>query len=68
MLYVKNQTLHGVFLTRERARLDELTRLLDRGLLKPRVEKVLPLAQAAEAHRRLDSGHGRGKIVLRVAA
>ncbi len=68
MLYVKNQTLFGVFLTRERARLDELARLVEQGKLKPQVEKVLPLAQVAEAHRRLDSGHGRGKVVLRVGA
>jgi len=68
MLYVRNQTLHGVFLTRERSRLDDLAKLVEHGKVKPRVEKVLPLAQAAEAHRRLDSGHGRGKIVLRVGA
>ena len=66
-LYLKNQTLHGVFLTRERARLDELTLLIERGQVKPFVDEVLPLEQVGKAHERLDSGHGRGKIVLRVA-
>lgn len=65
-LYPKNQTLHGVFLTRERARLDELRPLFERGQLSPLIDRVLPLEGVADAHRRLDSGHGRGKIVLRV--
>jgi NADPH2:quinone reductase len=28
---------------------------------------VLPLEDVAKAHERLESGHGRGKVVLRVA-
>ena len=51
---------------RERARLDEMTRLIDRGQMRPVVDEVLPLNQVARAHRRLESGHGRGKVVLRV--
>ncbi len=66
-LYLKNQTLYGVFLSRERARLDELTLLIERGQVKPLVDEVLPLNEVGKAHERLDSGHGRGKIVLRVA-
>lgn len=66
-LYTRNLTLHGVFLTRERARLEEMTPLLERGVVKPLIDQVLPLEDVAKAHERLDSGHGRGKIVLRVA-
>ncbi len=66
-LYQKNQALYGVFLTRERARLDELTRLIERGQVRPLVEEVLDLREVGRAHERLDSGHGRGKVVLRVA-
>jgi NADPH:quinone reductase len=65
--YPRNLTLHGVFLTRERRRLEEMTPLFERKRVRPIVERVLPLEQVAEAHRRLDSGHGRGKVVLRVA-
>ncbi|WP_026371021.1 zinc-dependent alcohol dehydrogenase family protein [Kallotenue papyrolyticum] len=65
--YLRNQTLYGVFLTRERARLEEMRPLLERGQVRPLIDAVLPLAQVAQAHARLDSGHGRGKIVLRVA-
>jgi NADPH2:quinone reductase len=66
-LYTRNLTLHGVFLTRERARLEEMTPLLVRGVVKPLIDQVLPLEDVAKAHERLDSSHGRGKIVLRVA-
>ncbi|MDY7226452.1 zinc-dependent alcohol dehydrogenase family protein [Hyalangium rubrum] len=64
--YPRNLTLHGVFLTRERRRLEELTPLLERKQVRPLVERVLPLDKVAEAHRQLDSGHGRGKLVLSV--
>ena len=66
-LYVNNQTLYGVLLLRERARLDEMSLLLERGYIKPLVDEVMGLAQVGEAHRRLESGHGRGKAVLRVS-
>jgi NADPH:quinone reductase len=66
-LYRKNQTLYGVFLTRERARLEEMSGLIERGLARPLVAEVLPLEEVGKAHERLDSGHGRGKVVLRVA-
>jgi NADPH:quinone reductase len=65
--YRLNQTFHGVFLLREQARLDEMTRLIERGQMRPLVDEVLPLDQVAKAHQRLESGHGRGKVVLRVA-
>jgi NADPH2:quinone reductase len=66
-LYQKNQTLYGVLLMRERARLDEITRLIERGQIKPLVDQVFDLNEVGKAHEQLDSGHGRGKIVLRVA-
>jgi NADPH:quinone reductase len=66
-LYQNNQTLYGVFLTRERARLEELGRLIERGQVRPLVAEVLPLEEVGKAHERLDSGHGHGKVVLRVA-
>ncbi|WP_163993574.1 zinc-dependent alcohol dehydrogenase family protein [Pyxidicoccus caerfyrddinensis] len=64
--YPRNLTLHGVFLTRERRRLEEMTVLLERKQMKPLVERVLPLEKVGDAHRILDSGHGRGKLVLTV--
>lgn len=63
-LYQQNQQLHGIMLTRERRRLEELTSLFDRGQVRPVVRDVLPLDQVRQAHERLDSGHARGKTVL----
>lgn len=66
-LYVNHQVLHGVLLARERARLDEMAHLIERGLVKPLVNEVLALDEVGKAHERLESGHGRGKLVLRVS-
>ncbi len=67
MLYPKNITLHGVFLTRERKRLEEMASLFERGQVRPVIDRVLPLEEARRAHERLDSGHSRGKVVLQIA-
>jgi putative PIG3 family NAD(P)H quinone oxidoreductase len=40
---------------------------LERGAIGPIVDRVLPLAQAAEAHRAMKASEHFGKIVLRVA-
>jgi NADPH:quinone reductase-like Zn-dependent oxidoreductase len=45
----------------------ELARLVDevaQGRLKTRVDRTLPLAEAAEAHRLNEAGGLRGKVVL----
>ena len=64
---VRNLTLHGIFLTRERQRLEEMTRLVEQKKMRPVIDQVLPLEQVRHAPERLDSGHGRGKVVLEVA-
>ena len=47
--------------------LAELTKLIDAGKIKSVVSQTFPLAATAEAHKAIESGHTRGKIVLRVA-
>lgn len=66
LLYQKNIALHGVFLTRERQRLEEMRPVFERGQARPIVDQVLSLEEVRRAHERLDSGHGRGKIVLEI--
>ena len=44
--------------------LERLTTLIDEGNVTPAIDHVLPLEQAAEAMRQLDSGRVRGKVVL----
>jgi len=48
------------------AQLPTLSKLLEEGL-RPDVDQVVPLDQAKEAHQRLESHHGRGKVVLQVS-
>jgi NADPH:quinone reductase-like Zn-dependent oxidoreductase len=49
-----------------REQLVELARLVDRGDLRPKIDKVFPLADARKAFERSMSRAGRGKVVLRV--
>jgi NADPH:quinone reductase-like Zn-dependent oxidoreductase len=59
----------GVFFVVEpdRAGLEELARLVAEGKLNPRVDRVVPLAEAPGAYAALEQGHRLGKIVLRVS-
>jgi NADPH:quinone reductase-like Zn-dependent oxidoreductase len=47
--------------------LTEIARLIDSGKVKTVVETVLPLAEARHAHELSQTGHTRGKIVLKAA-
>jgi NADPH:quinone reductase-like Zn-dependent oxidoreductase len=47
--------------------LDEIAKLVAAGKVKPMVEISLPLAEAKRAHELSQTGHVRGKIVLKVA-
>lgn len=62
----KNITLHFLFLQRLRYKLDKLRVLIERNQLVPVVDSVMPLTEVAEAHRRLEAGGVKGKIVLSV--
>ncbi|MET9884437.1 NADP-dependent oxidoreductase [Streptomyces sp. NPDC006430] len=46
--------------------LEEIAALVEQGLLKPLIDTVLPLAQAAKAHEIGELGRTTGKIVLTV--
>ncbi|PRX99030.1 NADP-dependent oxidoreductase [Allonocardiopsis opalescens] len=57
----------GVRLTphrRSAARLTDAFRHYEAGRLRIHLRGVFPLARAADAHRELATGHGRGKVVL----
>jgi NADPH:quinone reductase-like Zn-dependent oxidoreductase len=64
-------------LTRERLRLIPheqkreqlltLTGLIEAGKLTPVLDRTYPLAETAEAMRRVEQGHARGKVVITVA-
>jgi NADPH:quinone reductase-like Zn-dependent oxidoreductase len=47
-------------------KLEEIGGLIDAGKLRIIVEREFPLAEAKAAHRLIETGHVRGKIILRV--
>jgi NADPH:quinone reductase-like Zn-dependent oxidoreductase len=49
------------------AQLGEIARLIDSGRVTPHIDRVFPLEASAEAERRLEQEHVRGKLVLQVA-
>jgi NADPH2:quinone reductase len=67
----KNAAYHFVFTRQNRGKLDALTNLVERGLVKPVVGATLPLARIGEAHALLEDGSARGlrgKVTIDVAA
>jgi NADPH:quinone reductase-like Zn-dependent oxidoreductase len=50
------------------ARLTQLSQLMTERRLSVTVQQVFPLEQAAEAHRLLEGGHVRGKLVIAIEA
>jgi NADPH2:quinone reductase len=65
----RNASYHFVFTRQNQGKLDALTELVERGLVKPVVGAILPLARIGEAHELLESGSARslrGKVVIDV--
>jgi NADPH:quinone reductase-like Zn-dependent oxidoreductase len=63
---------HGVRGSRLGARpngqeLAEIAKIIDAGKLTRVIDRILPLSEARRAHELRQSGHTRGKIVLRVS-
>ncbi|MGH9714859.1 MAG: zinc-binding dehydrogenase [Candidatus Acidiferrales bacterium] len=64
-LFTRQVSLLGSFMG-SKAELFSALELLRRGLLKPVIDVVLPLADCAKAHERLEHREQFGKIVLRI--
>ena len=56
---------HRLFVEPDPEELARIVALIDSGRLPLPPVESMPLAAAAEAHRRLETGHMRGKIILR---
>jgi NADPH:quinone reductase-like Zn-dependent oxidoreductase len=63
MLFAKHLTLYGSFMG-SMSESFELLPLVERGVLRPIVDRVLPLSEARQAHELLEAGGHFGKIVL----
>jgi NADPH:quinone reductase-like Zn-dependent oxidoreductase len=64
-LFGRNITVHGSRMGTRRGLLDAMDHV-HAGRLKPVVDQVFPLAQAPEAHRRMEDRRNFGKIVLQI--
>ena len=47
--------------------LEELSKLIEAGKMKPIASQIFPLADASKAHQQIETHHTLGKIVLKVA-
>jgi len=65
-LFTRQISLLGSFMG-SKAEMFPVLELFNRGTLKPVIDTVMPLAECAAAHRRLEDREQFGKIVLRVA-
>lgn len=66
----KNAAYHFVFTRQNRGKLDALTTLIERGLVRPVIGATLPLARMAEAHELLEDRPSyamHGKVAIDVA-
>src|SRR5262245_11445804 len=61
-----NLTFHGILIENDGDRTRILADQLRQRLLRPVIAEVFPLERAADAHRRLDTGHSGGKLVLQL--
>jgi NADPH2:quinone reductase len=62
----RNITIHGVLLRPDGSDLERLAAEVGRGRLRAVIDEVVELERAHVAHRRVESGHGQGKVVLQV--
>lgn len=62
-IFFKRAQLLGVGSV-SRTQLSDAAELMARGVLKPQIDKVLPLSQVAEAHQLVEAGKASGRVVL----
>lgn len=68
-LTVRGRVRHGVSVQHvlretDGRLLEPITALIERGAIRPVIDRVLPLGEIAEAHRLIETGRARGKIVI----
>jgi len=65
-MQAKNLTLYFGFMERTEAKIQALATLAERRQVQPLIDSVFPLTQVADAHRKLEAGGIKGKIVIRI--
>jgi len=64
---VRGRRLVIVFAKPNGAELEKISALIEAGKIRPVIQKVYALDEIAEAHRVSETGHVRGKLVVRVS-
>lgn len=62
--WAKNLTIHFVFTSQERSKLDSLRKLIENKQLLPIIDRVMTLTEVAKAHQLIEKGGIRGKIAI----
>jgi len=46
--------------------LEFITELIESGEIKTLIDRVYPLAEIADAHRYVEKGHAKGRVIMRI--
>jgi NADPH2:quinone reductase len=65
-MQIKNLTLYFGFLERTEAKIQAMKTLVERRQVKPLIDSVFPLDKIADAHRKIEAGGIKGKIVIQL--
>jgi NADPH2:quinone reductase len=63
-MQLRNQSLYFGFMERTAEKIQTLAVLAARGQVRPVIDSTFPLERLAEAHRKIEGGGMRGKIVI----
>jgi NADPH2:quinone reductase len=63
---LRNQTLYCGFMERTAAKIQALAVLAGRGQVRPVIDSTFPLERVGDAHRKLEAGGMKGKIVITI--
>jgi NADPH2:quinone reductase len=63
-MQIRNQTLYFGFMERTRPKIQAVRTLAERAQLRPLVDSTFPLERVADAHRKIEAGGVRGKLVV----
>lgn len=66
--YVVGPWYHFALVQPRAATLFTLAKLCEAGGVVPVIDSEFPLDATADAHRRIESGHARGKVIVNVAS